>query len=259
MAVPISRRTYIVGLLILFTSAYSQYLLRGGNSIFNMAIVYGIPVLAVSLLWGSAIIDRALHQTLRAIKFGLGVYGLFTALGTLAAIGISFLLIRFDPSAVNLLHKPNPVLHTSPEHAWIMVGVSFLIIGPVEEYLFRGFVYGGLLSLFRNRHWLSLAFVSAILFAAVHLYYGIVYGIASIIPFTDLVAFGMAMAVTYYLSDGNILIPALIHGLYDATGFLGVATSSNIGAFLRSLLMVIGVIIGIVIFVQRRRKKMSAT
>ncbi len=255
MTVSISKQTYIVGLLILFASAYSQYFFRGGNSIFRMIIVYGIPFVAVSIFWGSVIIKRALHHTLRALKFGFAVYGFFTILGTLAAIGISYLLIRFDPSAINLLHKPNPVLHTSPEHAWSMVWVSFLIIGPVEEYIFRGFVYGGLLSLFNDRHWLSLAFLSAILFAAAHLYYGIIYSIASIIPFTDLITFGMTMAVIYYLSNGNILIPALIHSLYDATGFLGVATSSNIGVFLRILMILIGISVGLVIVIQKRRRK----
>lgn len=66
-----------------------------------------------------------------------------------------------------------------------------------------------------------LAFLSSVFFAAVHLYYALTYGVASLIPFVDIVAIGMALAITYYHSGGNLLIPALIHGVYDATGFFG--------------------------------------
>ena len=36
------------------------------------------------------------------------------------------------------------------------------------------------------------------------------------------------MSATYYLSDGNLIIPAIIHGIYDATGFIGVAVSQDL-------------------------------
>jgi membrane protease YdiL (CAAX protease family) len=140
-----------------------------------------------------------------------------------------------------------------------MVGISFLVVGPAEEYLFRGFVFGGLLSLFENRRWLTLSLASSVFFAAVHLYYGLVYGVASAIAFTDLVTFGMAMCVTYYLSGGNLLLPAVIHGAYDATGFLGVATSSQIGTVLRVLMMLIGIAVALSLFINRIRKRRSTT
>ena len=81
------------------------------------------------------------------------------------------------------------------------------------------------------------------------------YGLASLVQFADLVTFGMAMACTYYLSGGNIFIPALIHGVYDATGFLGVATSSGIGALLRETMLLIGLIFSLALFIQRRRRR----
>jgi membrane protease YdiL (CAAX protease family) len=138
-----------------------------------------------------------------------------------------------------------------------MVGASLLIVGPAEEYLFRGFVFGGLLSLFKNHHWLVLSLVSSFFFAAAHLYYGLVYGVASAIDFTDLATFGMAMCVTYYLSGGNLLVPAVLHGAYDATGFLGVATSSQIGAVLRVLMMLVGIAVALSLFISRTRGRKS--
>lgn len=256
---PITRARYLFGLVIILGASYSQYVFGGFGPAVGFLVVYGIPIVVVSILWGRAIIQRAAKNTWVASKFGLGFYGAFTALGLLASYAIIFVLTSFDPAALNLLNRPNPVLHVSPEYAWIMVGVSFLIVGPAEEYLFRGFVFGGLLCLFKNRHWLVLSLVSSVFFAAVHLYYGLVYGVASAIAFTDLVTFGMAMCVTYYLSGGNLLLPAVIHGAYDATGFLGVATSSQIGTVLRVLMMLIGIAVALSLFINRIRKRRSAT
>jgi hypothetical protein len=211
--------------------------------------------LVTSLLLGSEIVRRAFSHTYTAIKFGLGFFGAFTVLGIVASNAIFFIIVALDPTAVNLLHRPNPVLNVPPEVAWNMVWVSLLVVGPVEEYLFRGFVFGGLLSLFKDRHWLILAFISSILFAGVHLYYAFVYGIVSLVQFTDLVTFGMAMAATYYLSGGNLFVPAMIHGVYDATGFIGVATSIDVAILLRGSMILIGIIVAIALFVQKIRKR----
>jgi membrane protease YdiL (CAAX protease family) len=253
---PVTRRSYIVGLVVLFAAAYSQYLIEGLGLIDGMLIVYGIPILCTALLWRSMIIRRALNRTYMALKFGLGFFGAFTVLGIVASSVLFYLIAAVDPNAVNLLNRPNPVLNISPELAWIMVWLSILVVGPAEEYLFRGFMFGGLLSLFKNRHWLSVAFLSSLLFAAVHLYYAFTYGIASVIQFTDLVTFGFAMAATYYVSGGNLLIPALIHGIYDATAFVGVAISMDVGNQLRGYMILICVIVAVILLVQRgaRRK-----
>jgi hypothetical protein len=42
-----------------------------------------------------------------------------------------------------------------------------------------------------------------------------------------------------------------MHGAYDATGFLGIATSSDIGVYLRVLMMVSGVVIAIIFFTRK--------
>jgi membrane protease YdiL (CAAX protease family) len=254
-AKPITKSRYLLGLLIILGAAYSQYVLPSFGPALGFLVVYGLPIVAVSVLWGRNIIEKAGKKTWAALKLGLGFYGAFTALGLLASYAILFALTSFDPAALNLLHKPNPVLNVSTEYAWIMVALSLLIVGPAEEYLFRGFVFGGLLSLFKSRHWLTLSLVSSVFFAAAHLYYGLVYGVASALSFTDLVTFGIAMCVTYYLSGGNLLVPAVVHGVYDATGFLGVATSSQIGTVLRVLMLLIGIAVGLGLFINRTRKR----
>jgi len=249
MKLPITRKLYLLGLGIIFVASYSQYLVRGLGLFLGELVVYGIPFFAASSFLGLVMIKKAFRPKFVALKFGLAFFGAFTVLGTLAGAAVFYVIATFDPAAVSLLHRPNPVLHIPPEFAWTMVWNSFIIVGPAEEYLFRGFVYGGLLSLFKGRHWVSLAFISSVLFALAHLYYALVYGIASLVQFTDLIAFGMAMAFTYYLSGGNLLVPALIHGAYDATGFIGVATSTDIGMLLRAVMILAGVIASFALFI----------
>lgn len=229
----LSKKNYLIGLVVIFAAAYSQYFLPNLHLIVGLLLVYGIPIVIIGYFWGRQILRKFTNRMSAAIGYGFASYGGFTGLGYLITFIIILLLIFFDPSALNVLNNPNPVLNTPPENAWVMVWVSFLVVGPAEEFIFRGFLYGGLLNIFGKRHWLSLAFLTSVLFAAVHVYYAIEYGVVSVIMFTQLIMFGMAMAVSYYLSDGNLLIPAFIHGLFDATGFLTTAVSLEVGATLR--------------------------
>jgi membrane protease YdiL (CAAX protease family) len=255
---PISKWSYIIGLIVIVASIYSQYVIEDLGFLTEFFLVYGIPVITVSLLRGRSIIRRAFNRTFTALKFGLGMFGAFTDLAIILTVIFLFILLSIDPAAVDLLNKPNPVLQIPPESAWIMVYMSLFIVGPIEEYVFRGFVFGGMVAIFKNRHWLVLAFASSVIFASVHLYYGLVYGIASIVAFTALITMGMAMAATYYLSGGNLLIPALIHGAYDATGFLSIAVSVDVGLFLREAMIGIGTIIAVGLFIQTIFKRREA-
>ena len=237
----LSWKLYAFGLIVIFAAVYSQYVIHPGI-VLGFIIVYGIPLLATTAILGREIIKRASKNGDKALKLGFGLFGAFTIAGIFFSIVALIVLLAFAPNALSLLNKPNPVLQIPPSLAWVMTGVSIIVVGPAEEYLFRGFIYGGLLNLFHGKYWISLAVTSSLLFAAVHLYYVTTYGVASAIPMIDLVTFGTAMAMTYYLSGGNIVVPAIIHGVYDATGFVGVATSMTLGLLLRGILIIIGVV-----------------
>jgi membrane protease YdiL (CAAX protease family) len=246
----LSGKSYFVGLLIIFAAVYSQYLVHLGT-VLGFLVVYGIPVAVISAIFGQEIIKKARNNSGKAFKLGLGLFGAFTIAGIVLSIIALIIILFLDPTAILLLNRPNPVLQIPPSIAWVMTGLSILVVGPAEEYMFRGFVYGGLLSVFKGKHWIGLAFLSSVLFMAVHLYYIITYGVASAVPLIDLTTFGMAMAMTYYITGGNIVVPALIHGVYDATGFIGVASSMTIGLVLRATFLTIGVIFA-AIYVRRK-------
>ena len=249
-----SKKWYLLGLVVIYVAIYSQYLLHL-NFILNVLLVYGVPITVTGLIWGRQIIRKALKNNLKAVEYGLGYFGAFTILGAIVASILLVIISQFDPNAVNLLNTPNPLLQIPPELAAIMIAVSILVIGPAEEFLFTGFVYGGLLNLFKGRNWLVLALISSTLFASVHLYYALVYGVASIVLFIILMSFNLAMASTYYISKGNLIVPILIHGVYDATGFAGVVTSLDTAILLRGAMILIGLAAAAVVMIQRTRKK----
>lgn len=238
-------KMYILGVIVIFAAVYSQYFVKLGQ-VTGYLVVYGMPIVVVSLMFGKELLQRASKNGKTALKLGLGLFGALIALSIFLSIIALIIIINFDPQAVDLLNNPNPVLNVPSNVAWAMIAVSLLVVGPAEEYLFRGFMYGGLLSISKGKHWLPLAIGSSFLFASVHAYYAVTYGVASIISFISIVAFSVAMSITYYWSGGNILVPALIHGVYDATGFLGVATSTNVGLAARGVLMFIGVVFAVI-------------
>jgi membrane protein implicated in regulation of membrane protease activity/membrane protease YdiL (CAAX protease family) len=242
---PLTGGKYWAGLFIIFACAYSQYLIERLGPFAALLIVYGIPIWVVSHICGYAIIRKSFRHTYAALKFGVGLFGIFSLLGVIAAYIIFSLTMMVDPRAANLLYKPNPVLHVPPELAWIMIWLSLIVVAPAEEFIFRGFVYGGMLVLFKNRHWLSLAFLSSGLFAMAHLYYALVYGVVSLAIFAELLFVGIAFATTYYLSGGNLLIPVLLHGLYDASGFMTVAMSPEVGMMVRWSMVAAGILVGL--------------
>lgn len=93
-----------------------------------------------------------------------------------------------------------------------MIAVSILIVGPVEELLFRGVVQGGLRNAFDATPAVLLA---SALFALVHLpaiegttteqfaYVGIVFALGCLLGYL-------------YERTGNVLVPGLAHGAYNA-------------------------------------------
>ena len=233
------KKLYLIGVVVIYLCVYSQYFIHY-VSITGYLVVYGIPVLVVSLIFGRQLLQRAFKNNKDAAHFGLGLFGVLTVVSLVLSFIALAIITHFDPHAANLLNKPNPVLNVSSSVAWLMIPVSILVVGPAEEYLFRGFIYGGLLSISKGKYWILLAAVSSVMFASVHAYYALTYSIASVLPFIDLIAFGLAMCITYYWSGGNIVMLALIHGLYDATDFLGVATTTQIGQAAQIAMVVVG-------------------
>jgi len=240
---------YTVGLFVIFAAAYSQYFINIPGIVSGFAYVYVLPIVATLLIpWSRKMIRRFFVNTAHAVWVGIVSFSAWSLVGYILSALVFYALLYFNPSSLNLLSRPNPVVNVPPQFALVMIGASILFVGPFEEYIFRGFVFGGLLSILHRRHWIFLAVLSSLLFASAHLYYGVVYQAASLTIFVDLFAFGMGMSFIYYFSGGNLFIPAVLHGLYDAAGFASVVLSSSYEVNLKLGLILLGFIFAIAFF-----------
>jgi membrane protease YdiL (CAAX protease family) len=97
----------------------------------------------------------------------------------------------------------------------LLVPVSFLLIGPGEELLFRGIIQNSLVESLGRWPGILLA---TLLFAAAHVFS--LAGPLSGRAVTVLLLFvpGLVLALTYDYSR-NLVVPSLVHGAYNATLF----------------------------------------
>jgi membrane protease YdiL (CAAX protease family) len=235
--------------VILAAVAVPYFVPLGG--VVGYLVVYGIPIVVVSVFFGKQILSRAAKNNQEGFKYGLGLFSAFYVAGVVISIAALMIITSMYPSAPDILQKTNPALDVSASQAWLMIAISMLVIGPAEEYLFRGFMYGGLLSVTKGKHWLPMAIISSLLFAFAHGYYVLTYGVASPVYIIQLITFGLAMCIAYYWSKGNIVAIATVHGLNDAIGFLGVATNTTIRLAAQSIFIAIGLMFVLLFITQK--------
>ncbi|GGN87546.1 CPBP family intramembrane glutamic endopeptidase [Haloarcula pellucida] len=104
----------------------------------------------------------------------------------------------------------------NPEVLLLLIPASILVIGPGEEMLFRGVVQGRIREVFSP---VPGVLIPSVIFAGLHWF-----ALSGGSPQGNLVTLGvlvvpaLVFGVAYEYTD-NIVVPALIHGLYNATLF----------------------------------------
>ncbi len=253
---PAELARYATAVVVLVAAVVSQYVLPPlwpasravyGNLAGDVAVVYGLPIVAFALLVGVGPL-RAWRQALgRATVEGLRWYGGLSLLALAVTIALGVVYEVVDPSALQLLDKPNPALEAAVGNPWFFVGFSFAI-GAFEETIFRGWVYGFWEG--RTARWTTPALLTSLLFAGVHIYYGTTYGAAAPLIFPSLFLIGLAFAATYHASGGNLVVVALLHGATDATAYLTLV-SYGAGVGLHYGLVLVGGLVALLYYVQR--------
>jgi uncharacterized protein len=139
---------------------------------------------------------------------------LASVLAVVAALG----LVGALPVSAPATHQLEELGARHPTVFLVLIPLSFLIIGPAEELLFRGIVQGRLRRGFGPVGAVSLA---ALLFAAVHLL--ALTGPIEARLITVTILFGPSLVLgAIYERTGNLVVPAVVHGAYNAT-LLGIA------------------------------------
>ncbi|WP_058366272.1 CPBP family intramembrane glutamic endopeptidase [Haloparvum sedimenti] len=104
----------------------------------------------------------------------------------------------------------------NPELLLLMIPASILLVGPGEELLFRGVVQGRLREVFGP---VASVVLAGTVFAGLHWF-----ALSGGDPAGNLLSLGVLLVPSYvfgasYEYTGNILVPSLAHGLYNATLF----------------------------------------
>jgi membrane protease YdiL (CAAX protease family) len=135
----------------------------------------------------------------------------------LALAGVSLLFSQFGiETAQNQIEE---IGTNNPEVMLYMIPLAFLVIGPGEELLFRGAIQG----LFRESYAAIPAIaISSALFAVAHIT-ALTAGSpgAKAATISALFALSLILGATYEYTD-NLVVPALVHGAYDAIVFAAI-------------------------------------
>lgn len=139
------------------------------------------------------------------------VGGILTLLGLLfvASSIISSLGLESAQNRIVEIGQQNPVVFL------LLVPLSFLLVGPGEELLFRGLVQG---TLRETLHPARAIVLASALFASIHLFSLSGGGKLVYIGIAFLLALVLGAAYEY---TGNLTVPAVIHGAYNAVQFAG--------------------------------------
>ncbi len=157
--------------------------------------------------------------SLRDLLWAAGGY--VGALSLIFAAGIVLTLLNLQPETTNRAAQAGM---ENPELLLWLVPLSFLVIAPAEEFLFRGVVQGRLREAFKP----GIAIpVTAALFATVH-YFSLTGGSgARFIAITILFLPSLVFGYTYERTR-NLVVPILIHGAYNSTLIMLVYVSMKV-------------------------------
>ena len=122
---------------------------------------------------------------------------------------LSILGIESAQNTVVTIGQRNPVVFL------VLIPLSFLLVGPGEELLYRGLVQG---TLAETLHPTRAVVLASALFASIHLF--------SLSGEGKLIYIGIAFVLALVLGGayeytGNLTVPALMHGAYNALQFAG--------------------------------------
>ena len=153
---------------------------------------------------------QAAVPDLRQVAVVVGGYVL--ALGAAFAGSILVTLLQVDTGT----NQAAQMGMENPEVLLLLVPASVLVIGPGEELLFRGVVQGRLREVFGPI--VGVLLPSAV-FAGLH-WFALTGGSATgnLVALGILIGPAVVFGAAYELTD-NIVVPSLIHGIYNATLF----------------------------------------
>lgn len=151
--------------------------------------------------------------------WGWIVGGFVLLLGLLAAAqaALSALSIDIAQNQVVAFGERDPTVFL------VLIPLSFLLVGPGEELLFRGLVQGTLQEAFHP--WRAILLASGI-FAVVHVFS--LSGQGQLVYLAIVFVLSLLLGAAYEYTE-NLVVPVLIHGAYNAAQFAGAYVAATGG------------------------------
>ncbi|ELZ11057.1 Abortive infection protein [Halovivax asiaticus JCM 14624] len=134
-------------------------------------------------------------------------------IAALAGIAIAIGLLLGSAGVENTDHSSFDRAQGAPELLLVLAVASILVIGPFEELLYRNVIQKGLYEYFSKP---GAIVVASVAFASAHLiaYSGDSVG-GLLVSLGIVFSLSLALGVVYARTN-NLLVPALVHGLYNA-------------------------------------------
>ena len=186
--------------------------------VISLVLFQGIAFPGIAILY-FRYKGRSLREFVPVAIPGLRQVGIIIA----AWIGALVLVLVGANVVVNLLgtepaaNAASQTAAENPEFIPFLIPLVFLLNAPGEELLFRGVIQGLLRERFSAAGAILLATAS---FAPIHITALIGSIEAALVTITILSIPSIVFGAVYEITD-NILVPTLVHGLYNATLFVG--------------------------------------
>jgi len=156
------------------------------------------------------------------VQLGIGVVGLVSLLAVGLGIEqvVEFLNISSSEHQIQQLAGAEDGI--ALETLLIMVPISILVIGPAEEFIFRGLVQKSLYADFSNK---IAIVITSLIFAVAHIFAYLTAGFGELV--TSLIAVFLLSVILgwIYSYTENLAIPSLVHGFYNALIFIALYAS----------------------------------
>jgi len=239
-----SKKTIIDSIIVILTFSIAFY----GKRI--LAEYYTIPIsseylkIVYSYLWWvlpTALITGLLYGV-RNIFYNIGIQtglirGLLFSIITVLPMFLSSALIGRIGADLNVLH----LVHQT------------IFAGLMEEYLFRGFLFG---LLFRKLGWgfIPASILGALIFGLGHIYQGSTF-LETMGVFLITSIGGVWFAWLYIEWNNNLWFPIFLHILMNLSWGLFEVSSNALGGFYTNLFRIISIALTIIITIKYNQKK----
>ena len=216
---------YAVASGLLVAGILSQYLvpaawvLPGWGGFFEgLLLAYGIGAAGFLVFVGVGPLRNYFRHNRAGAREGFRWYGILGILSFVVVVLLTIVYLAVDPRFDELLTKSSPVAQAGASDPYFYMLFS-IPVGFIEEGLFRGWLFGSVLTLDGTARWRGHALWTTLVFTGVHVYYAQTYLEVSPLFYVQIFLLGLAFAIAYYKSGGNLLVVALLHASFDVISF----------------------------------------